>query len=469
DALPPGCRAEQLCLRAQQRVEDLKFVSINHELAEEALSYLCGLPSLHSVHWFYVDPATLSMHWMRSHGSVAFVRPFLASEVDQFAAADLQERVVLVTGKPGLGKSTLVSSVAKKLKERDRTTWVVRVNLNAYSSFLDKEPITEKRAIDLLLNAALQAAAPNPFEEKFFRHCVTESGKVTVFVDGFDEVCFRHTDQALRLLDEIQRTKIQQLWVTSREFLKETLESKLTTFGFTLGGFDESSQRKFFKIFWEKKIPTAPAPRLEKFIHEFLKVVKLSNLSRLGMQIPLETMMMAEAFQAQAELFCRKESPDVALPACIDLMDLYRRFVYSKYDIKFRKDDVDSSRAGFAHMFRTLTDDYTQSHELLALAFLFPQAQLRALRPPGVAERAAALARSEYVNADLEKVGIVTRVEGGVPCFVHRTFAEYFAALWLAEHSADNAAFLEQQLFAPEHRDMRFMFDRLLARDSELN
>jgi hypothetical protein len=73
------------------------------------------------------------------------------------------------------------------------------------------------------------------------------------------------------------------------------------------------------------------------------------------------------------------------------------------------------------------------------------------------------------VQAGEEKTGIVMNVVNGKPQFVHRTFAEFFAARWFRRKYKFNRSVLEDILFDRRYRFMRDVFDRILAKGCPLH
>jgi ABC-type lipoprotein export system ATPase subunit len=51
---------------------------------------------------------------------------------------EVEGRVILVTDKPGIGKSTLLTHLAKQTKERHPDIWIERVNINNYAMILNE-------------------------------------------------------------------------------------------------------------------------------------------------------------------------------------------------------------------------------------------------------------------------------------------------------------------------------------------
>jgi len=57
----------------------------------------------------------------------------------------------------------------------------------------------------------------------------------------------------------------------------------------------------------------------------------------------------------------------------------------------------------------------------------------------------------------------------GKPHFIHRCFAEYFAAKWFTDNFSNCAHFISNTLFISTYEVTRNIFDRMLAEDSEIH
>jgi len=70
---------------------------------------------------------------------------------------DGEDRIILVTDEPGMGKSTLLTHLAKETRQRHTDVWIVRININNYTSILHDikaNGFEEEGAIKLLTVAA---------------------------------------------------------------------------------------------------------------------------------------------------------------------------------------------------------------------------------------------------------------------------------------------------------------------------
>jgi predicted NACHT family NTPase len=156
-------------------------------------------------------------------------------EVNEDSIWDLGERTVLVVAEPGMGKSSTTTQVAWNTKQRDPTSWVVRINWNDHTGKLQEiNPATFNfdSLVEFLCSAAFPESKYKDFNGSLLKHALQTSGNVTVLMDGFDEICPTHVDEAAAILSKLMTTEVGTVWVTSRPVQEEKLERKLSVIAF---------------------------------------------------------------------------------------------------------------------------------------------------------------------------------------------------------------------------------------------
>jgi hypothetical protein len=158
-------------------------------------------------------------------------------EVNEDSIWDLGERTVLVVAEPGMGKSKTTTQVARRTKERDPTSWVVRINWNDHTGKLkaiNTEIFDLVSLVEFLCSAAFPESKYTVINRDLLKQALQSSGNVTVLIDGFDEISLQYAEKAAVILSELIKTNVGRLWVTSRPVVKETLEKVLRVTAFTL-------------------------------------------------------------------------------------------------------------------------------------------------------------------------------------------------------------------------------------------
>lgn len=156
-----------------------------------------------------------------------------------------------------MGKSTLLTHLAKQTRERHPDVWIVRVNINNYTSILHEmktNGFDEESVIKLITEAArLKESDSVKLGEKLFNYIYNSTGNMAVLIDGVDEVSPHYTEEVLQILRILSKTKIRKIWVTSRNSVKDQLEQAFQCQSYTLVPFSVEDQKCFLVKFWKQK------------------------------------------------------------------------------------------------------------------------------------------------------------------------------------------------------------------------
>jgi hypothetical protein len=228
------------------------------------------------------------------------------------------------------------------------------------------------------------------------------------------------------MLQVLKQTSLEQLWVTTRTHLREELEDNLQQLSYSLQPFSEVEQVEFLKKFWlqDSNPNDKEDHRLEIYAEALIKELaqSISDKDREFTGIPLQTRMLAEAFEQEFISFYLSEKSKPELPYKLDLLGLYRRFD-SKYDIFYKeKSKFQPGNVGADGIRERDLKNIHVEHQLLALEVLFTEEQVTFLQNYD---------RNTFSDEELATIGIAQRNNEGKLNFIHRTFAEYFVAYFL--------------------------------------
>lgn len=104
---------------------------------------------------------------------------------------------------------------------------------------------------------------------------------------------------------------------------------------------------------------------------------------------------------------------------------------------------------------------------MCALSAVLPSELMKLLRDKEIKEKAKSFLR--HVQDGKHNTGIVINAVEGKAQFVHRTFAEYFTALWFSKNFELNRKVLEHILSDSKYDIVTDMFDRFLTADPPLH
>jgi ankyrin repeat protein len=324
-----------------------------------------------------------------------------------------QHQVSMISDTAGMGKTTILTYLAKQIKQNFPCHWVVRIDLNDHTDALKVQHEQKIEAVEFLSQKLLKLNPP--FEKELFEQRLKE-GKVVVMLDGFDEISPSYERTVIDLLQALKETAVQQLWVTTRPHLRKTLKTFLRPHSYILEPFSKGNQVEFLTKFWCKtlNLQGTSQQQLEEYATKIIDKLEqsINDRDKEFTGVPLQTRLLAEAFD-QSDL------SEHILPDKIDLLGLYKRFTERKYYI-YQGEKMKTSMSNVAAedqkkgVFRT----FTEEHQHLALQLLFPKEEMGIVKDNSrPASEAQCIAR----------YGIVHYIDNK-PHFIHRTFAEYYAA-----------------------------------------
>lgn len=319
------------------------------------------------------------------------------------------DKIMIIADDAGMGKSIILTHLSRTIKINNPSCWIFRKNLtadvlkefsNANYEHLEKQK-TE-------------------FEKELLKHC-WNSGKVLLFFDGVNEVKLDQKN-TLVAIKNISKLPYGQLWLTTRNDFKASLEKELGKVPLTLKVFSPSDQVEFLEKFWLKHIPSG-VNNLKTDANNLLKMWKKSlndkDLKLIG--IPLQTRMIAEIYCNQVSNWHSSNiEPSQRIPDIIDLNSLYKKFLNTKIWLWISKNSDSASNESADVM------KYGwKRHQQLSVHHQFDEKTAKLL---------FGVKNQKRVSDDaLAKIGLVYVKCGRYPKFAHQTYAEYFIADYVVD------------------------------------
>lgn len=253
----------------------------------------------------------------KAFSSIGYVKDFYidrdfnleANPVDDtsnFSERELVEqvqKVTLLVNDAGMGKSTVLTSIAKEMRQNNQNAWIVRIDLNDHASTVQaphslnrinfKRDDIEK-CIEFVPKMIVRGKADAP-DIKLQRKLLEESLRKTQFrykkppililLDGFDEISPSYTEKTIILLEALKETDIDQLWITTRPH--DHLQNELNSTVYYLQSLKRPEQTQFLDNFlkWHIRcgkfsVDTIPAKdRSYAQIRKHLQEIKKANLN----------------------------------------------------------------------------------------------------------------------------------------------------------------------------------------------
>ncbi|XP_049794897.1 uncharacterized protein LOC126209804 [Schistocerca nitens] len=292
---------------------------------------------------------------------------------------------VIVEGKPGIGKSTMLLDMASQLKCQDPSWWILRIDLLNYSEVLDS-CISGQKASKLILERVLYNERNlGVLERSLLQHCLLEYPRIICMADGFDEVCPDYGDKCLQALRELA-PRHGKLLVTTRPSVTGRLEAALDVSAHTL--------------------PALSDDQVDEFHRGSSSDVVVTGVVRDLLKIPLFSKMYADSLESGAEVE--------------DIVSLYEAFFERK--LKRLHEEKWGDNLSIPGRRKKVKREWQEHEKLLgflAVTHLLPRIEVPRREQQSTVDR-----------EDLVKAGVIYRFIDDKPVFIHRTFAEHFLAKW---------------------------------------
>ena len=448
--------------------EEVRYIILRNIYPEGKFRELKKL--YNNIHWIHVEEG--SFLWKDTKGNIVIIRKYIdntkCKKYNMENVMEHNDRTMLLVAEPGMGKSTFLSCMAHEIKKWKPSVWVLRINLNEHTNDLKNFEFEEEsieKCKEFLWNAAHspEQDALNVTKEIFLQ-ALEQTGKMVIILDGFDEISPDYSPKVEILIRVIRDETASKIWISSRFSYRQKLENILGKFAFTLQPFTKENQIQFLEQYWSEVTGTSKQENLQKYVKILIDLCPQNFSDKNGefTGTPLQTMMLGEAFVNEAKESCC--SAKFKLPEKFNLLYLFEKFTEKKFDVYFReKNKMDNSNLEVKKTEKTCLEE----HMISSLISLFSLNEVKWL----LRDRKHDLKQAEkiLISGTVQHFGIVRDITEGKPQFIHRCFAEYFAAKWLTDNFRQCEDFISRTLFNSTYEVTRNIFDRMLAEHSEIH
>lgn len=360
--------------------------------------------------------------WKKSHGNISSIQNFVATEQRILDESDFICKVlaetslspICISDTPGKGKSILLANLAIAMKKHHKHEIVAYISMEELIQHLRGTPSLSDKSIISSMSYFLKASALGNLYLEANKHQLRE-----LMLDGFDEIAAIDSDFALNVLTEIRKVFTEtRIWITTRPHMLHVLENCLETLGYNISPFSRTDQTTFLTSFWSGRIQDYDTEVLFDFADKCLKTLEksLGNKNDEIAGIPLQCLLIGEVYEHDAKRFLKRTTSTEKLLSqeVTTIAVLYQKLVKKKWKIfnsRYNTNNLSESEIFTAHMH-------------LALKNLFP-GHCNEFSDKLVHN----MSTQEIIGFGLiEAKSILTTCE-----FLHRTFAEYFVALFVSE------------------------------------
>ncbi|XP_064461508.1 uncharacterized protein LOC135371364 [Ornithodoros turicata] len=387
------------------------------------------------VHLLRISESGEGLMWIKSNDRFSHLPMMGSHYYTTETLLKVPEKVVLVTGAPGMGKTVLASRLCTQLKAQDKKRWVLYVDLVQRMASVKTASPTLEYLADL---CQVQRGG---LEFVLFEESLNNGSpfKVVVMLDGFDEVNEKCRKHVFDLIQFLANKKVYKVYLLTRTVFKPHVQDTLHTVSYDLVPFSNENQNEFLTRYRAQR--ETPATSNEAFLQKFQQLYgTLKKKNKTILETPLLLRMMAQIESGEIT----KSDDYSSLLKIVDIsggsstytVHMYKMFVEYKH-LVHRKEKVkeDISRSAVRGDNHGAKSPFYANHGLLAMKCIFPQDILKNLLNEDELEQLDPEG-SFITGVDSFKEGFVNRInDGGIPEFVHKTFAEFFTAHYLLERA----------------------------------
>jgi hypothetical protein len=189
---------------------------------EQEFKQLCQQNPISNVHWLERDKLG-KLVGQQSQGSLETLRKYIdtssshtykADDLDKLMEQAYKNRVMLISDTAGMGKSTVLTHLSKRIKQKFPAKWLVRIDLNDHTDAfeaLKKGQIDKESEVEFVSKELLKLKPG--LEVQLFKQCCEQKQKVNIVImlDGFDEISPYYKQTVIALLQALRQTAVEQL------------------------------------------------------------------------------------------------------------------------------------------------------------------------------------------------------------------------------------------------------------------
>ncbi|KAJ3646955.1 hypothetical protein Zmor_024511 [Zophobas morio] len=404
-------------------------------------------------HYFKLS-SDCNLEWIKSKGDVSDLDVYklhgkYSTNENVLWFSRLDNKINLITGDPGMGKSELMKSFKNKCPPRYWTMIILPKDVHSF--FYSRKFSEATNYADLfkkfIVNEKCQSLTK--LDQRFCELCIEKNYIVFVW-DALDEIVSEYLEVVLKIIVDFSTKGFLQ-WVTSRTHLKPLLEKKFSVLALSINQFAEQEQQNYVRKRLASFISVDEIEIAIDKIKSSFAIIEHVNI--LG--IPLQIFMVTELFRQNKDKYLK------LMENMFVLTDLYEYFIEEKFNNFYEgKLSLDYANPHMKHRICEEKRKALDHYERVAFKVIFPEDVLKRLNIDCDKHR-------DKILRKYASVGLVNEFENDVPHFVHGSFAEYLVATYFSKNFNVIRDTLGDIIFDAKYNNVRFFFDLLLAKNSE--
>ncbi|XP_064468414.1 uncharacterized protein LOC135379092 isoform X2 [Ornithodoros turicata] len=374
--------------------------------------------------------------WKKSNGAVSHL-PMTGEEI--YSANSLlktNEKVILVSGDPGMGKTVLATQLCREIKKADKKAWVLYVS--NYPNTQEAIEMFNKGTggINFKQFAKLCCVKTSGEEFQLFQQSVTKGSPFNVWVifDALDEIHEASRKTIIDFTKLLAQARLFKVLLFTRTICRNPTEDEMHSVAFRMIPFSGEDQAQFqnkYEKYARQIQPSVPNIMIDdKTSQGILYHVRAKADYLLGNPLILKMVTEVEQGIASDSDYCELVQRTCSCRDCYTPLLVYRLFIEYTY-LRYRKEKKCEDITKDANKVddERLKKIFYHDHELLALKAVLSKDDLTRL----LSESESSLLEDRgrltmEVKENKQKHGLIQELRNGLPRFVHHIFAEFFAA-----------------------------------------
>jgi ankyrin repeat protein len=353
----------------------------------------------------------------------------------------LDKQVSVVCGTPGIGKSTMMKSLAN---ECPLTHWVIIVPLKQHSWFF-KNPSSIANVLEYLFGS-------NNKIDKAILQCFKESRDILFLFDGLDEL---DSDSISNVINTIKQLKNEgyKIWIFCTKYLEKTLRHDLQIYSiYKIEDLKKEDLKKYVCQHLQEK--GVSAEKVAMITHKMFEN-KVEEIEKDILKVPL-FLFIASEIVSESENFDNWED-------ILTVTHMFSRFIERRFRHNLEKAGY-KQQASLKVVIEGFRNYYLRECKFAALKSCLDPVHLENVKVK-IDEEFVKL-----INEHGDFLGLILKIDRDHTfVFCHHSFAEYFAALWLSENFGELPLNVRSFIFDEKYYRIRYFFNVILAEGCPLH
>ncbi|GJQ86656.1 hypothetical protein Trydic_g14991, partial [Trypoxylus dichotomus] len=297
-------------------------------------------------------------------------------------------KVIVITGEPGMGKSTLLHSLFQSC---DSMYYILFNDLARHQVDLRNGKL---KTFQDLLRVSHDVYRNLPYR-RFLDGLHDYVDRLVLILDSFDEVVATCKDQVVELVRSLEEISLQKIIIASRMTAADLLIGNVKAKTFKIEKFDQESDKQCIADYWNFDISNfrhIPSEFLTNPL--YLTMLKYISENETNLEVVNAWNLYETVVKLKMRDYCRRMEPNIP-------DDDDKSFILTKHEEMALKVLFDTNK---------VTENFkeTQSN------------------------------RSNFI-----RLGLIVRYDNEIPVFVHQTFVEFLVTKWLIENvDKDDAKYI---------------------------